>query len=70
LKPSPNGYAADMTAPGQEPDEVLTAKPERDEDHSENPNLDKIGDSHMPNDLRESQREKGDEGDEGDSGSD
>lgn len=54
-----------MTAPGQEPDEVLTAKPERDEDHHENPDLDKIGDSHMPNDLREAEREETDEGDSG-----
>ena len=54
-----------MTAPGQEPDEVLTAKPERDEDHHENADLDKIGDSHMPNDLREAEREETDEGDSG-----
>jgi hypothetical protein len=50
-----------MTAPGQEPDEILTAKP-RDEDHDD-PRLDDIGDNHMPDDLREAQRAEGAETD-------
>ncbi len=41
-----------MTAPGQEPDEVLTAQPAGEND----PDLDAIGDSHMPEDLRREER--------------
>jgi hypothetical protein len=46
-----------MTAPGQEPDEVLTAKPGGKEDPAE-PNLNAVGDSHMPEDVREAVREE------------
>lgn len=41
-----------MTAPGQEPDEVMTAQPAGEDD----PDLDAIGDSHMPEDLRQEER--------------
>ena len=47
-----------MTAPGQEPDEVITAKPEGTEDATRPPKLDDIGDTHMPEDLREAEHEK------------
>jgi hypothetical protein len=46
-----------MTAPGQEPDEILTAKPQGAE--HDDPRLDDIGDNHMPDDLREAQRAEG-----------
>ena len=50
-----------MTAPGQEPDEVMTGKPAGDEDIHEDdaprePDLNAIGDNHMPEDLRHSER--------------
>ena len=41
-----------MTAPGQEPDEVLTAQPAGTDD----PDLNAIGDNHMPEDLRREER--------------
>jgi hypothetical protein len=44
-----------MTAPGHEPDEILTAKPQGPSD--EGSPQDEIGDAHMPEDLREKQRE-------------
>jgi hypothetical protein len=66
---APSGYEPTMTAPGQEPDEVLTAKPEKDPDRTDSPNLDKIGDNHMPHDVREAQREETADSD-GDSASD
>ncbi|HSE07915.1 MAG TPA: hypothetical protein VLB29_04565 [Nocardioidaceae bacterium] len=50
-----------MTAPGQEPDEVMTAKPDDGTDAGEptrKPDLDAVGDSHMPDDLREAERER------------
>jgi hypothetical protein len=50
-----------MTAPGQEPDEVLTAKPAGEGHDTDEPDLKKIGDHHLPEDLRESAREKGEE---------
>jgi hypothetical protein len=43
-----------MTAPGQEPDEILTANP-GGTDPAE-PKLDEIGDNHMPEDLRRAER--------------
>ncbi|QNN54295.1 hypothetical protein [Nocardioides mesophilus] len=51
-----------MTAPGQEPDEIMTATPGGDDDATADvapPNLDAVGDSHMPADLREAERERG-----------
>ncbi len=49
-----------MTAPGQEPDEILTAKPQdTDEPEPDTPGLDKAGDAHLPEDLREAAAEKG-----------
>jgi hypothetical protein len=47
-----------MTAPGQEPDEVLTGKPGGKEDPTESLNLNAVGDSHMPEDVREAVREE------------
>ncbi|HSJ22530.1 MAG TPA: hypothetical protein VK964_18340 [Nocardioidaceae bacterium] len=47
-----------MTAPGQEPDEVLTGKPGGKEDPTESLNLGAVGDSHMPEDVREAVREE------------
>jgi hypothetical protein len=46
-----------MTAPGQEPDEILTSKPQGEE--RDDPRLDDIGDNHMPDDLREARRAEG-----------
>ena len=45
-----------MTAPGQEPDEVLTATPEGKGPRAEEPDLGAIGDNLMPEDLREAVR--------------
>lgn len=45
-----------MTAPGQEPDEVTTRVPAT-EDKDEVLDLDGIGDTHMPEDLREDARD-------------
>jgi hypothetical protein len=49
-----------VTAPGQEPDEVITAQP-GGTDHSDapapDPRLDDVGDNHMPDDMRRSVRE-------------
>jgi hypothetical protein len=47
-----------MTAPGQEPDEVLTGKPGGKEDPTESLNLSAVGDNHMPEDVREAVREE------------
>jgi hypothetical protein len=47
-----------MTAPGQEPDEVLTGKPGGKEDPTESLNLGAVGDNHMPEDVREAVREE------------
>jgi hypothetical protein len=49
------GYDMSMTAPGQEPDEVLTAQPVGDDE----PDLNAIGDNHMPEDLRREERGQG-----------
>jgi predicted ABC-class ATPase len=48
-----------MTAPGQEPDEVLTAKPSGKDDPAESIDLNAVGDNHMPEDVREAVREEG-----------
>jgi hypothetical protein len=59
-----------MTAPGQEPDEVMTGEPGGDEQApgrstseeespAGTPQLDDIGDNHMPADMRDAEREKG-----------
>jgi hypothetical protein len=45
-----------MTAPGQEPDEVLTSTPGGEGPKADEPDLGKIGDNHMPEDLREAER--------------
>jgi hypothetical protein len=45
-----------MTAPGQEPDEVLTSTPGGKGPKNDKPDLGKIGDNHMPEDLREAER--------------
>ena len=68
MNPAGQGYGVRMTAPGQEPDEVMTAQPGGDEDEPDStsketspagtPQLDDIGDNHMPADLREAEREK------------
>ena len=68
MNPSVAGYDGLMTAPGQEPDEVMTAQPGGDEDEPDStsqetspagtPQLDDIGDNHMPADMREAEREK------------
>jgi hypothetical protein len=47
-----------MTAPGQEPDEVLTGRPGGKEDPTESLNLNAVGDNHMPEDVREAVREE------------
>jgi hypothetical protein len=47
-----------MTAPGQEPDEVLTSKPGGKDDPTESLNLGAVGDNHMPEDVREAVREE------------
>jgi hypothetical protein len=47
-----------MTAPGQEPDEVLTAEPGGKADPTESLDLNKVGDNHMPEDVREAVREE------------
>lgn len=54
MKVGSTGYDALMTAPGQEPDEILTAKPGGTDPAK--PNLDKIGDNHMPEDMRRAER--------------
>jgi hypothetical protein len=50
-----------MTAPGQEPDEVLTSTPGGKGPKADKPDLGKIGDNHMPEDLREAERSSADE---------
>lgn len=45
-----------MTAPGQEPDEVMTGKPGGK--GADEPDLGAIGDAHMPEDVRESVRQE------------
>jgi hypothetical protein len=47
-----------MTAPGQEPDEVITAEPGGKPDPTESLNLNAVGDNHMPEDVREAVREE------------
>lgn len=47
-----------MTAPGQEPDEVLTATPGGKGPAADEPDLDAIGDKHMPDDLRQAETER------------
>ncbi len=48
-----------MTAPGQEPDEILTGAPGSDAtDDLDDPDLARIGDSHMPQDVREAVRDE------------
>lgn len=56
VKPPVRGYGSYMTVPGQEPDEVTTAKPPEDDSTAE-PDLGAIGDNHMPEDLRRLERE-------------
>jgi hypothetical protein len=46
-----------MTAPGQEPDEIITATPGGEDKASDSPDLDAIGDNHMPADLRHAEQE-------------
>jgi hypothetical protein len=57
-----DGYDAAMTAPGQEPDEVLTGQPGGEDEQrpaaEQDPDLDAVGDSHMPEDLRDDVRER------------
>lgn len=48
-----------MTAPGQEPDEVLTSTPGGRGTAADKPDLDAIGDNHMPDDLRRAEAERG-----------
>lgn len=55
-----------MTAPGQEPDEVLTSTPGGEGPRADKPDLGKIGDNHMPEDLREAERSSADEEQPGD----
>lgn len=50
-----------MTAPGQEPDEVLTATPGGKGPAADTPDLGAIGDNHMPEDLRRAARGETDE---------
>lgn len=65
MKSVGGGYPLVMTAPGQEPDEITTAEPKDDEESNDPPADDKpdlsgIGDNHMPEDLREAERERKD----------
>ena len=60
------GYDVAMTAPGQEPDEVMTAEPDEEPQDSGTPNLDAVGDNHMPEDLRRSERERARQGEDSD----
>jgi len=46
-----------MTAPGQEPDEIMTATPGGKDGAADSPDLDAVGDNHMPEDLRRAERE-------------
>jgi hypothetical protein len=45
-----------MTAPGQEPDEIMTSKPQESDSTADDPALDEVGDNHMPEDLRRAVR--------------
>jgi len=51
------GYSSVMTAPGQEPDEIMTATPGGKDGAADSPDLDAVGDNHMPEDLRRAERE-------------
>ena len=50
-----------MTVPGQESHEVLTSTPGGEGPKADKPDLGKIGDNHMPDDLREAERASADD---------